>query len=225
MIANALLQIVITYLVFGALLFGGAGTLHWPAAWRFLAAMVMVSLVGTFWLIRRDPELVRERLRPPLQKEQGTADRIFVGALLLTMLAWLAVIGLDMRFDWSPPLPLWARELGLLLWLGGLWLGFRVLAENSFAAPVVKIQAERRQHVIASGPYGYVRHPMYTGAMLFFFGVPLLLDSWWGLAGAVVMTLLFCARTFIEEEALVKGLPGYVQYREAVRYRLVPYLW
>ncbi|HEX4329175.1 MAG TPA: isoprenylcysteine carboxylmethyltransferase family protein, partial [Burkholderiales bacterium] len=100
-----------------------------------------------------------------------------------------------------------------------------VFRENSFAAPVVRIQAEREQRVITSGPYRFVRHPMYSGAMLFFFGLPLLLGSWWGLAGAAFLVVLFGVRTVIEEAALVQGLPGYEDYRSRVRYRLIPRVW
>jgi protein-S-isoprenylcysteine O-methyltransferase Ste14 len=100
-----------------------------------------------------------------------------------------------------------------------------VFRANSFAAPVVKVQAERHHRVISTGPYAFVRHPMYSGVMLFFVGVPLLLGSWWGLAIAPVFVVLFAIRAGIEERALVEGLPDYADYAARVRYRLVPGLW
>ena len=100
-----------------------------------------------------------------------------------------------------------------------------VFRADSFAAPVVKVQDARHHHVISSGPYAFVRHPMYSGTILFFVGVPLLLGSWWGVAIAPVFFLLFAIRTGIEERALVEGLPDYADYAARVRYRLVPGLW
>jgi protein-S-isoprenylcysteine O-methyltransferase Ste14 len=100
-----------------------------------------------------------------------------------------------------------------------------VFRENSFAAPLVKLQTERGHHVISTGPYAWVRHPMYSSSMLFFVGVPLLLGSWWGVAMVPLFVGLFAIRMRIEEQTLVAGLPGYADYRTHVRYRLVPGLW
>jgi protein-S-isoprenylcysteine O-methyltransferase Ste14 len=100
-----------------------------------------------------------------------------------------------------------------------------VMRENSFAAPVVKVQAERGHRVIDTGPYAHVRHPMYSGTVLFFFGMPLLLGSWWGVILAPLFVGLFAIRAGIEERALLAGLPGYADYTARVRYRLVPGIW
>jgi protein-S-isoprenylcysteine O-methyltransferase Ste14 len=99
------------------------------------------------------------------------------------------------------------------------------MMENSFAAPVVKIQEERGQKVITTGPYSYVRHPMYSGAILFFAGTALLLGSWWGLASVLFFLVLLAIRTFIEEQALRTGLRGYDEYAARVRYKLMPLVW
>jgi protein-S-isoprenylcysteine O-methyltransferase Ste14 len=100
-----------------------------------------------------------------------------------------------------------------------------VMRENSFAAPVVKVQAERGHRVIDTGPYAHVRHPMYSGTVLFFFGMPLLLGSWWGVILAPLFVVLFAIRSRIEERTLLAGLPGYADYVAKVRYRLVPGIW
>jgi protein-S-isoprenylcysteine O-methyltransferase Ste14 len=100
-----------------------------------------------------------------------------------------------------------------------------VFRENSFAAPVVKLQTERAQRVISTGPYAHVRHPMYSGMMLFFAGVSLLLGSWWGVAMTPVFLVLFAVRIRIEERILREGLPGYSDYVTRVRYRLLPRVW
>jgi protein-S-isoprenylcysteine O-methyltransferase Ste14 len=99
------------------------------------------------------------------------------------------------------------------------------MRENSFAAPVIRLQTERGHRVVSTGPYALVRHPMYSGSVLFFVGAPLLLGSWWGVAMSPLLVLLFAGRIVIEERALTAGLPGYADYTARVRYRLVPGVW
>jgi protein-S-isoprenylcysteine O-methyltransferase Ste14 len=141
-----------------------------------------------------------------------------------TALIWFVAIGLDARMHASGiPLALQALGLAMLVFSGGfiMW----VMHENSFAAPVVRLQTERGHRVVSTGPYAWVRHPMYSGAILFFVGAPLLLGSWWGVAMAPLFAVLFAIRAGIEERALVAGLPGYADYIAQVRYRLIPGIW
>ncbi len=224
MVARLLAQNTIYVVLIGALLFAAAGTLHWPGAWVFLIASAVLGPLCGWWLHRIDPALLAERLRPVIQKEQPFADKVFVVALLLAIVIWLIAIGLDRR-HLASDVPLVLQALGLLLYALSMIFILWVFRENSFAAPVVKLQSERAQHVVSTGPYAYVRHPMYSGMIPFFAGVPLLLGSWWGLALAPLVLLLFVARIRIEERALSEGLPGYAEYAQRVRYRLVPGLW
>ena len=129
-----------------------------------------------------------------------------------------------MRFHWSS-MPGWLQVVGALAMLASIWVCFRTMLENSFAAPVVKIQEDRGQHVISTGPYAYVRHPMYVGAVFYFLSIALLLGSWWGFASAFVLIGILCIRIPIEERTLRAGLRGYDAYAEQVRYRLVPGVW
>ena len=224
MIARLLLQNFTFTVAMGALLFASAGTLHWPSAWVFLAASALLGPLCGWWLYRLDPALLAERLRPVIQKEQPPADKAFVTALMAAMLAWLVVMGLDRR-TLASDMPMALQVLGFVLFVLCMLFTMSVFRENSFAAPVVKLQAERAQHVISTGPYAYVRHPMYTGMMLFFAGLPLALGSWWGLAMAPLFLALFAVRIGIEERTLREGLPGYIDYAARVRYRLVPGVW
>ncbi|CAN7450631.1 methyltransferase family protein [Mesorhizobium sp. LjNodule214] len=224
MIAKLILQTFVWFGVMGALLFLSAGTLNWPGAWVYLAVMVGLSLTLGVSLARRDPGLMNERLSPPIQKNQAAADKILLSVLLLAMFAWQAIMGLDYRFGWSA-VPVWVQGIGSAILLLGIWICYRTMLENSFAAPVVKIQEERGQHVITTGPYSYVRHPMYAGAILFFAGTALLLGSWWGLASVLVFVILLAVRIFIEEKTLRTGLQGYDDYAANVRYRLIPLVW
>jgi protein-S-isoprenylcysteine O-methyltransferase Ste14 len=224
MIAKLLLQNTITTVAMGALLFACAGTLHWPSAWVFLAISALLGPLCGWWLYRVDPALLAERLRPVLQKDQPAADKAFMAVFVVAMLVWLAAMGLDRR-TLASDMPMAAQILGLALFLLSTLFILWVFRENSFAAPVVKLQAERAQRVISTGPYAHVRHPMYSGMILFFAGVPLLLGSWWGLMMVPLFLLLFAIRTRIEERTLREGLPGYADYVTRVRYRLFPGVW
>jgi protein-S-isoprenylcysteine O-methyltransferase Ste14 len=117
------------------------------------------------------------------------------------------------------------QAVGLAMLISSTGFILWVLLENSFAVPVVKVQAERGQRVVDTGPYAYVRHPMYGALVLFFIGTPLLLGSWWGVAMAPLFIVLFAIRTGIEERALAAELPGYTDYTTRVRSRLIPGVW
>ena len=224
MIARLLLQNTTFVVALGTLLFVSAGSLDWPAAWLFLAVSVILGPACGWWLAKTDPALLAERLRPTFQAEQPAADKKFMLTFMAALPVWLIAIGLDRRVHGSD-VPLVLQVLGLAMYLLSTAFIMWVFRENSFAAPVVKVQAERHHRVVSSGPYAVVRHPMYSGIMLFFVGVPLLLGSWWGVATAPLFAVLFGIRARIEERALVDGLPGYADYAARVRYRLVPGLW
>jgi protein-S-isoprenylcysteine O-methyltransferase Ste14 len=224
MIAKLMLQTLLYIAGMGALLFVAAGTLQWPAAWTFLAAMAALGLGSGVCLAKTDPALLAERMRPMMQDGQPAADKKFMLVFGFAALAWFVVIGLDARFSASN-VAVSLQGLGLVLLVASTATIMWVMRENSFAAPVVKVQTERGHRVIDSGPYAQVRHPMYSGTVLFFFGVPLLLGSWWGVVLAPLFIVLFAIRAGIEERALLAGLPGYAEYTAKVRYRLVPGIW
>ena len=209
----------------GVLLFVPAGTLDWPQAWFFLGEFIVGGFAVTLWLARHDPGLLRERMRAPIQKEQTPRDRLFMGFILLAWYGWLVLMALDARRWQLSHMPLALAVIGAILIAIGfvvVWLTFR---ENSFAAPVIKIQEQRGQRVIDTGPYSVVRHPMYAGGALYMLGMPLLLGSWLGL---IVLPLLLAAltlRIFIEEDALRIGLRGYDEYTRRVRHRVIPGVW
>jgi protein-S-isoprenylcysteine O-methyltransferase Ste14 len=206
------------------LLFANAGTLDWPSAWVFLVTSAIIGPACGLWLAKTDPALLAERMRRTFQADQPAADKKFMLTLVVVALIWLVAIGLDRRAQASN-VPLALQALGLAMYLLSTAFIMWVFRVNSFAAPVVKVQAERHHRVISSGPYAFVRHPMYSGIMLFFVGVPLLLGSWWGVAIAPAFAILFAIRARIEGRALVGGLPDYADYAARVRYRLVPGLW
>jgi protein-S-isoprenylcysteine O-methyltransferase Ste14 len=216
----------IFYLLFlGLVLFGAAGTLHWPEAWIYLLFTAALSFGGGYWLARHDPGLLAERLGSLIQRGQKGWDKLFMIPMLAIWLGWLVLIGLDAgRYRWSS-VPLYAQVLGFVLLCLASYLVWLTLRTNSYAAPVIRIQKERGHKVVTTGPYAYVRHPMYAGALLFILGAPLLLGSWWGLLAGVLIIILIGVRAVLEERMLKTELEGYADYAERVRYRLVPRVW
>jgi protein-S-isoprenylcysteine O-methyltransferase Ste14 len=225
MIVKLIVQTLLVYAATAVLLFVAAGTWRWPQAWIFIVEMVATGIAVGVWLARYDPGLLAERMSSPLQRSQAAADKLFVLCLIVAWPAWLVFLALDaVRFRLSH-LPVWAQVAGALLILVAMYAFYRTFRENSFAAPVVKIQKERGQTVVATGPYAIVRHPMYAGASLMFFGIPMLLGSGWGLALAPAWLLLLALRIPIEERVLRENLAGYDDYARRVRWRLLPGVW
>ena len=225
MIQRIVRQSVVGLAIMLVLLFVPAGTLAWPAAWIFLVEFSLASALITRWLLRHNPALLEERMKPPIQRDQKPWDKALMALFLFLWCAWFVVMALDaVRFGWSV-VPLWLRILGAIAIAVSLYIMFLIMRTNSFAVPVVKIQAERGHHVISDGPYAIVRHPMYGGALLLILGTPLLLGSWWGLALSPLLVLLFAARAVMEEHTLIAELPGYADYAARVRYRLIPMVW
>jgi protein-S-isoprenylcysteine O-methyltransferase Ste14 len=208
------------------LLFWPAGTLDWPGAWVFLAEMGIGGMAVSLWLLRHDPGLLRERLASPFQKAQVPGDRIFMLVITVGWFGWVVLMALDaMRWRLSH-VSAWLNGIGAFLFALGftiIWLTFRA---NSFAAPVVKkIQKDRGQSIVTTGPYSIVRHPMYAGAALYMIGTALLLGSWIGLAATPLLIGVLSVRIAIEERTLRGEFPDYASYAARVRYRLVPGLW
>jgi protein-S-isoprenylcysteine O-methyltransferase Ste14 len=225
MIVRFIIQTTVWLVAMAALLFVAAGRVDWPGAWAFLIEMAVMGFGLGFWLARHDPALLAERLSLPFQSEQKTWDKLFLAAVMALFLLWLALMALDAgRWRWSS-VPVGAQIVGaLLIVLTGV-LGYLSFRENSYAAAVVKVQRDRGQKTVSSGPYRYVRHPFYTGAMLYFLGSPLLLGSWLGLALAPLLIAAVAFRAVMEERLLAAELDGYAAYAGRVRWRLVPGIW
>jgi protein-S-isoprenylcysteine O-methyltransferase Ste14 len=225
MLAKVAISLVVEVILFAALLFGGAGTWRWPEAWLFLFLFAAGASAQCLWLARHDPALLAERMKMRRQKEQPFWDRIFLLLLVPLFFIWLGVMGLDsVRFH-LVRLPLWLEALGLVGTLLSFWGLFAVFRTNTFLAPVVKIQAERGQRVIDTGPYALVRHPMYAFAGLYLLATALLLGSVFGLVAGLLLTGAFAVRIPLEERVLLAGLAGYDDYRRRVRWRLLPGVW
>lgn len=225
LLGKALLEVFGEFAVFAALLFVCAGTLLWPAGWAFMALFFGFALAIVLWLARKEPELLAERMSSPMQSGQPLWDKVFVVAVMVLFVAWLILMPLDaVRFGYSE-VPGWLQIFGALGVVLSFYIMFLTFRENAYLAMVVKIQQERGQSVVSTGPYRYVRHPMYASTLLFFPGSALLLGSWWGLMFCTVLLGLLVWRIPLEERMLENGLDGYDEYERNVRYRLIPHVW
>jgi protein-S-isoprenylcysteine O-methyltransferase Ste14 len=204
----------------GGLLFLGAGTTDWAAAWVWVALFTVISIAAALLL---PDAILRERMRGPVRAGQTPADLVFVAVFGVVLLGWFVLIGVDaVRFGWSS-VPAWLQVVGLVLFLAGNGVGGWALHANEFASASVRVDDE---HVVASdGPYRVVRHPMYVGVLLFVPGTALLLGSYVGAAAVVAIAAAVGVRVVIEERTLRGGLAGYADYASRVRWRLVPGVW
>jgi protein-S-isoprenylcysteine O-methyltransferase Ste14 len=225
LILNLLVQTIVWFGFMGAIIFVAAGTINYAGGWLYLGVMIAASVVFGADMMRVDPGLLKERLKPPVQKDQPLADKLILIPILLLMFGGMGFMAADAaRWHWSmmPPGVQWA---GCGLLLAALLFIYWIMRANSFAAPVVKIQKDRGQAVITTGPYAIVRHPMYFGALFYMAGTSLVLGSWWGLVTVPVLALLLGIRIGFEEQTLRTGLDGYDDYARRVRWRLVPLIW
>jgi protein-S-isoprenylcysteine O-methyltransferase Ste14 len=225
LVLRLILQSGIWLLIMAAMLFLGAGRMDWPQGWTFLLLFAVLSAVFGAVAIRRNPRLLEARLAGLNQPGQPLWDKVFTGFFLLAWLAWLALMGVDAGRLHPSQMPAALNVLGGVIIVLGFGVTVRVLLENSFAAPVVRVQTERGQYVIDTGPYALVRHPMYATALLFLAGMPLLLGSWAAFIGVALIFLGMALRSVAEENLLRRELPGYAAYMQKVRYRFIPYIW
>ena len=225
LVLNLIVQTIVWYGFMAAIIFGAAGTIDYAGGWLYLGEMVALSVVFGAYGLRADPDLLRERLKPPVQKDQPLADKLVLIPILLLVFGAMGFMAADAaRWRWStmPPSVQWA---GCGLVLAAFLFIYWTMRTNSFAAPVVKIQKDRGQTVITTGPYTIVRHPMYFGTLFYLAGTSLVLGSWWGLMTIPIFALLLGIRIGIEERTLRTGLEGYDDYVRRVRWHMIPFIW
>lgn len=221
---SLLIQIGGLFVVMAAPLFLAAGMLVWPAGWLFLGLFFAFVAFISRWLLRHDPDLLRERMSVG-HRDQAAWDRAFIAAAYVGFLGWLALMALDaVRFRWSR-LPVRAQAVGGAVLLASFRLFFLTYRANSYLSPVVRVQRDRGQTVVSTGPYRRIRHPMYAAFLLFAAGTTLLLGSRWGMVAGGLLGLMVARRAVLEERTLRDGLAGYAEYSARVRYRLVPGVW
>jgi protein-S-isoprenylcysteine O-methyltransferase Ste14 len=219
------LQTAMFLLFVGSVLFLAAGTLVWPAAWVYLGLMAVCMAIAGIYLSGRNQEQLRERMEVKPRAGVSRWDVAITRGGRLLMLSLLLTSGLDRRFGWTANLPLTAQILAVMAGLAGFGLILWSLSSNPFAVAYARLQEERGQRVVQSGPYRYVRHPFYDGVLLYILALPVLLESLWALFPAALVACLFLARTNLEDRMLQAELHGYADYASQVRYRLLPGVW
>jgi protein-S-isoprenylcysteine O-methyltransferase Ste14 len=209
--------------LFFAVLFVPAGSLRWPQAWVFLF-LYLSAVAGFFvWTKKRDPGLLKERISP--HKNVKVWDRRIIRIYTFFVMAMIVLTGLDaVRFRWSR-VPLEINLVGFAGLALAMGLAFWATRENTFASSVVRIQTDRGHRVCSTGPYAHIRHPMYVGVILLIICLPLALGSFFALIPAGIIVGLFILRTSLEDRALQEELPGYKEYAQKVRFRLIPGIW
>ncbi len=207
-----------------ALLFGAAGTIAWPEAWLYILVQFGSSMFMLIWLKKYNPELLKVRV-DIWKRATKPWDRAILIFILVTCGPLFFLPGLDaVRYQWSH-VPLLLKIIGFIGMILSSGLIFWVVRTNPYSSAAVEIQKDRGHKVITTGPYGYVRHPMYIGAVLGFFSMPLALGSLITFMPAIVLTALIVARTHLEDKTLRQELDGYTAYAETVHYRLIPGVW
>ena len=203
-----------------------SGDWFWWKGWIF--TLWFFTLCGSvlFYLYRHDPALLRERFQKPGAANAQGWDRYFLYAMIPVFLSWFILIPLDAkRCGWSAPFPPGLQVVGGLGLILSFFFLYRSYTDNSFVSPLVRIQKERKQKVISTGVYGWVRHPMYLGGMAWFLGMPLFMGSWVGMGLGLILISLFVGRLCGEEKMLVKELKGYRAYQKKVKWRLIPLVY
>jgi protein-S-isoprenylcysteine O-methyltransferase Ste14 len=223
---NLYIKVAIQLLLFpifmGALLFLPAGTLDYWEAWVFTAVFFVCNVALTVWLMINDPKLLERRMKAGPAAEKETAQKIIVAIAMLSFVGLGILSALDRRFGWSD-VPASVVILGNILVALSYLVFYFVFRENTYGAAT--IQVEKNQKVISTGPYALVRHPMYTGALIMMFGFPLALGSWWGLLMLIPGVAWVIWRLLDEEKFLSRNLAGYTEYKNQVRYHLIPSVW
>jgi protein-S-isoprenylcysteine O-methyltransferase Ste14 len=204
------------------LLFLPAWTLDYWQAWIFLAVYSLSVLAVTLDLMKNDPTLLERRINANPVSEKRKSQKILNFLLSKALIVVVVVPVIDHRCAWSA-VPLYGVAAGDVLVALGFLIVFSVFKENTFASAIIEVGTG--QKVISSGPYALVRHPMYFGWLVKFSGVPLALGSWWGLFTIIPITLVIVWRLLDEETFLAGNLPGYSEYQNRVRHRLVPFIW
>jgi protein-S-isoprenylcysteine O-methyltransferase Ste14 len=205
-----------------ASLFLPAWTFNYWQAWVFLAVFFVSVLIITIYLMKKDPKLLERRVNAGPIAEKETLQKIIQSIAGIAFIAIFVISSIDHRLAWST-MPTGVITAGDILALLGLLIVFFVFKENTFTSGIIEVASE--QKVISTGPYALVRHPMYVGGLVMLLGVPFALGSYWGLLAIIPIDMVIVWRLFDEEKFLAKNLPGYSEYKNKVKYRLIPFVW
>ncbi|HUU76182.1 MAG TPA: isoprenylcysteine carboxylmethyltransferase family protein [Methanoregulaceae archaeon] len=212
-------RILAGFVIMGLLLFLPAGSLFFWQGWVYIGILFIPMIFVLFYFLKNDPGLLERRMK---MREKEHEQKLIIALSMAFFLIGFLIPGFDFRFGWSDvPVALVLAADGIVLLGYGIF--FLTLRANSYASRVIEV--ELGQEIITTGPYAIVRHPMYSGILLIFLFTPLALGSYWALIAFIPMLPLLMLRIRNEEEVLVRELPGYEEYRQKTRYRLIPFMW
>ena len=219
---GAILQIAF----FGALLLIPAGTWQWTEANQFLYCYGFLTLVSTVFLAIKAPRSLEARMEMPMNESQPLSDRIATTFLLVFLVGWFVFIPIDIfHLKLLAPPQYSISILGGAASLLGYGIMITALYQNEFATPVVRDQSDRGHELRDTGLYGLVRHPFYTGFILFCLGMALWLQSYAALIAGLLPITALIGRIYAEEKILQETLPGYREYMSRTSYRIIPFVW
>jgi len=202
-----------------------SGEWGWWEAWVYAIINILSFILSRVLAARRNPDIITERARSMELQDAKSWDKILSPMMAFGALAVLIVIGADRGFGWSTPFSLNAKIVALFVLILGYVFGSWALIENRFFSGVVRIQTDRDQLVIRTGPYRFIRHPGYSGALWSYIAMPILLDSLWAFIPTILLVFVTIIRTSLEDRTLQAELPGYKEYTGRTRYRLFPGIW
>lgn len=205
-----------------ALLFIPIGTLNYWQGWVYMAVVTVASATYTMYLAKHDPALLKRRTEVGISYEREPAQKVIIFFLFVISIALVVLSSLDVRIGWSL-LPWYVSIIGDVLVVFSFYIFYLVSKVNTYAAGNIRV--ETGQKVIMTGLYGFIRHPMYFGALFLFVGTPLALGSLWALLLTPFFLPILVARILNEEKILVRDLPGYTEYQKKVTTRLIPFIW
>ena len=214
------------FVFFLSLPFLAAGTLAWSQGLLYLGLMLFLVGGSRLLMARKYPDLVQERVHAAELPDSKQWDKPLSSIIGLwgSLVTWI-VAGLNVRFGWPPPIPIELQVIGAIVLVLSSLFGTWAMLANRFFSAVVRIQTDRGHTVVTTGPYRFVRHPGYAAGVLGYLAMPLLLNSLWASIPALLTIALIIVRTKLEDDTLQAELPGYVEYTQQTRYRLLPGVW
>jgi protein-S-isoprenylcysteine O-methyltransferase Ste14 len=216
-------RIILTIIAFGTVLFVSAGTVYWIEGWAFTIIFSVYVVLSTVWLMKNNPTLLKERLRT---RKTQKWDRIILSLFAICFVPLLVLPGIDFRYQWTPfSFPIVVQLIAFFGLSISFFILFSVTKENTYASKAIKIQEEVSHTVVTTGPYKYVRHPLYAGGILTLVCMPVALCSFYSLIPSGLCVVLFGIRTYCEDKMLYNELPGYSKYTQETPYRLIPGIW
>jgi len=225
-IIRTFIRLVAATTFYGGILFFSAGTIRWCMGWIYLAIFLLFIIATIVSLSIKNPELFLERLSPNRKIGMKKWDIPLASTMALIGPVFMIVVaGLDKRFAWSTALSAISLVPGPCMMILGCSILLWAMLSNNFFSPVVRLQTDRNHTVAQNGPYQYIRHPGYLGSIIYYLGIPLVLESRWAFIPAIVTACMTILRTFLEDRTLQKELGGYKDYANRVGYRLIPWIW